>query len=836
MKAVIMAGGFGTRIQPLTGSMPKPMIPLFNRPIMLHIVELLKKHDITDLVMLLYHQPGIIKKFFRDGSDFGVKITYVTPLQDMGTAGAVKAAEKYLDERFLVISGDLLTDFNLKKVIDFHETNKAMATITLTSVKDPLQFGVVITDKEKRITQFLEKPGWGEVISDTINTGIYVLEPQIFDYIPAGENFDFSQDLFPLMLQNKDSLFGVTAKGYWRDIGNTDSYRDAHHDIFKGKVNLKIDEEKQDYVGKDLRIGADVTLEDAAGVEGTVVIGDNSQISRDVKIKDSVIGRNCTIEAGVRLSRCVIWDNTYIKKGAKLTDSVLCTNVRVGQAAVLEEGVIVADETSIGDEAHIKADVKIWPRKVIEAGSTVTANLIWGEKWKRSLFEGAIIKGLSNVELTPEFAAKLGCAYGTMLPKGSYVLGGRDAKRSSRMLKRCFVGGLLSAGVNVRDMTMTCLPIIRYKLKTFGEVGGFHFRQAADDPAAMEIIFMDGDGLDFSSNMAKNAERIYYKENFRRAHHTEPGAITDIPQAVDFYREGFLRALNVEQCRKAAWTVVVDFNFAPACQILPILLNELGCNVVSLNAYIDEGKGAVAPKPKEDALRQLSTIVGSLEAQAGFWLEPNAEAITLVDETGAIHDGVGLLALVTALKLKGEKRGAIAVPVQAPSTIEQMALKRKCSVTRTKSSDRAMLEAASSSEVILAGTIDGRFAFPAFQAAFDGMFTIAKLVELSSSLGLPLSRALADAPTRSFLETRVSCPWEMKGGVMRKMSEDSLEKEATFIDGIKVQFGNDWALVLPDQYGSFVHIFAEANDDKTAGKLLDEYQKKVEGWKKELES
>src|SRR5512136_2143450 len=184
MKAVIMAGGFGTRIQPLTSSLPKPMIPLLNRPIMLHIVELLKSYGITDLVMLLYHQPFSIKNFFRDGSEFGVKISYVTPLADMGTAGAVKAAEKFLDERFIIISGDLLTDFNLEKIIRFHEEKKAVATITLTSVKDPLQFGVVITDKEKRITQFLEKPGWGEVISDTINTGIYVFEPDVFRFIP----------------------------------------------------------------------------------------------------------------------------------------------------------------------------------------------------------------------------------------------------------------------------------------------------------------------------------------------------------------------------------------------------------------------------------------------------------------------------------------------------------------------------------------------------------------------------------------------------------------------------------------------------------------------------
>lgn len=836
MKAVIMAGGFGTRIQPLTSSLPKPMIPLFNRPIMLHIVELLKKHDITDLVMLLYHQPSVIKKFFRDGSDFGVKITYVTPLQDMGTAGAVKAAEKYLDERFLVISGDLLTDFNLKKVIDFHDDSRAKATITLTSVKDPLQFGVVITDKQKRITQFLEKPGWGEVISDTINTGIYVLEPEILSLIPDGENFDFSQDLFPRMLVQQDALFGYIAKGYWRDIGNTDSYREAYGDIFKGKVNLKIDEPKQDYVGKDLRIGADVKLEQPTTLEGTVVVGDNSQILGDVRIKDSVIGRNCTIETGVKLNRCVIWDNAYIKRGAKITDSVICCNVRIGQGASLEEGVIVADNTSVGDDVTIKADVKIWPRKIIEAGSTVTANMIWGDKWKKSLFEGAIIRGLSNVELTPEFVAKLGCAYGTTLPKGSYVLGGRDTNLASRMLKRCFVGGILSAGVNVRDMKMTSLPMLRYKLKTFGEVGGFHFRQSPDDPAAMELVFLDGDGLDFSSGMAKNAERIFYKENFRRAHHSEPGAISDINNVADFYREGFLRAINKDVVKKAGWTVVVDFNFSPASQMLPQILNELGCNVIALNAYTDERQGTHTVKSRDAAHDQLSKIVSSLGAQAGFWLDPSAEAITLFDDTGRMLSGVELMTVTTQLVLARGQQGVISIPVQAPSTIEAMVAESGCQVNRSKSSDRAMLEAAGSSEVLLAATGDGRFVFPRFQVAFDGMYAIAKLVELGASRGISFSRLVADTPRQAYLQTTLPCAWEMKGGIMRKMSEDSLDKEATFIDGIKVHFNQDWALVLPDQYLPCVHIFAEAKEQKNAQKLLAEYQKKVEGWKKELES
>ncbi|HBT84072.1 MAG TPA: phosphoglucomutase, partial [Desulfuromonas sp.] len=762
MKAVIMAGGFGTRIQPLTINLPKPMIPLVNRPIMLHTVELLKKHGITDLVLLLYHQPMLIKNFFGDGSEFGVRISYVTPIDDLGTAGAVKAAAKYLDERFLIISGDLLTDFDLGKILAFHDKKQASATITLTSVKDPLQFGVVITDKSKRVTQFLEKPGWGEVISDTINTGIYVLEPEVLKFIPPGENFDFSQDLFPALLEKGEAMFGYPAKGYWRDIGNTDSYREAHHDIFRGKVNVRIDEAKQDLVGKDLRIGADVKLDNAALLEGTVVIGDNCQVRAGSNIKDSVIGRNCTIEAGVKLTRCVIWDNVYVKRGAKLNDCVLCNNVSVGSGVMMEEGVIVAEDTSIGEESYLKRDVKVWPRKVIEAGAIVTSNLIWGEKWKKSLFEGAMIKGLTNIELTPEFVAKLGCAYGTSLPKGSFVLAGRDPYLSSRMLKRSFLGGILSAGVHVRDLKMMPLPVARYKLNSFGEQGGGHFRQSPQDPAVTEIIFLDHEGLDFSSSMGKNVERIFYKENFRRAHHMEPGGITELPQVIDFYREGFSRTIDQSSVRKSDFKVVVDFNHSPAAQILPMILNDMGCEVIGLNADIDEERGAKLAAEKMNSLDQLSKIVATLDAQAGFWLDPSAEEVILVDETGKVYEAMESLPLMVSLMLRTGARGSIAVPVSAPSVIELMAAEKRCSVIRTKSSERAMVEAALSSDVVLAGSMDGRFAFPKFQAAFDGMFTIAKTIEMVAASDMRLSRVLDEIPRRTFLQTKLPCVLEMK--------------------------------------------------------------------------
>src|SRR4051812_3865081 len=233
MKGVIMAGGFGTRLKPLTINRPKPMVPVANRPMMEHIVELLKRHGITDLVSILYFQPEHITGHFGDGSDFGVSMRYVTAEADYGTAGAVRNAEDLvLNERVIVISGDVLTDFDLTAAIEEHDRRGAEATIALTAVENPLAYGIVISDRASgRIERFLEKPTWGEVFSDTINTGIYILEPAALLRVPKKTNGDFSKDPFPSMLRAGAELYGRGAPGYWGDIGNLDEYRQAHDDI-----------------------------------------------------------------------------------------------------------------------------------------------------------------------------------------------------------------------------------------------------------------------------------------------------------------------------------------------------------------------------------------------------------------------------------------------------------------------------------------------------------------------------------------------------------------------------------------------------------------------------
>lgn len=286
MKAVVLAGGFGTRIQPLTNSCPKPMLPIVNKPMMEHTMVKLRDIGITEFIVLLYFKPEIIKEYFGDGSRLGINISYVLPDADYGTAGAVKLAQKAIgDENFIIISGDLVTDFDFQKIFDCHKERHSKLTITLTSVKNPLQFGVVIADENGKIEKFLEKPSWGEVFSDTINTGIYVIEPEILEYIPKNTNFDFAKDLFPLLMKKNIDLIGCSASGYWRDVGNPDSYREVYEDILNDRVDFKFEGIKKVFPDGVLYSDEEYEFKENVDIIDKVVIGKNVKIGKGVKLQ-----------------------------------------------------------------------------------------------------------------------------------------------------------------------------------------------------------------------------------------------------------------------------------------------------------------------------------------------------------------------------------------------------------------------------------------------------------------------------------------------------------------------------------------------------------------------
>src|SRR5919202_863584 len=234
-----MAGGEGTRLRPLTSNQPKPLMPLVNRPMMEHVVHLLRKHGFDDIVVTLAFLPQSIRSYFGDGAEFDVRLAYATEQTPLGTAGSVRNAMDELDDTFLVISGDVLTDIDLTALVRFHEEHKGVATVALKSMENPLEFGIVITREDGSIERFLEKPTWGEVFSDTVNTGVYVFEPEIFDAIPGETSVDFSGDVFPKLLADGKPLYGYVADGYWEDVGTLEAYIRAHRDVLDGRVDVQ---------------------------------------------------------------------------------------------------------------------------------------------------------------------------------------------------------------------------------------------------------------------------------------------------------------------------------------------------------------------------------------------------------------------------------------------------------------------------------------------------------------------------------------------------------------------------------------------------------------------
>ncbi len=374
MKAVVMAGGEGSRLRPLTSTRPKPLAPVANKPVMEHIIDLLRTHEIREVVGTLHYLADEIESYFGDGSAFGVALSYVVEDTPLGTAGAVKLAEHLLrDEPFLVISGDALTDADLTALLADHARSGATATIALQRVANPLEFGVVITDDHKRITRFLEKPSWGEIFSDTINTGIYVLDPVVFDFMERGKNYDFSRDIFPRLLHEGKLVQGFITENYWTDIGNLQQYRQANYDALNGKVRVKIPGTESSpgiWLGEDCRIDPDAHL------IAPVVLGKNVVVEAGAVVgADTVLGNSTIVARNARVHRTIAWDDAYFGESSALNGCTVADRNIVKDRVSIGEGTVIGRGCTIGSGAVLRPNIKIWPDKTVSSGSIVSMSL-----------------------------------------------------------------------------------------------------------------------------------------------------------------------------------------------------------------------------------------------------------------------------------------------------------------------------------------------------------------------------------------------------------------------------------------------------------------------------
>ncbi|NEQ94195.1 MAG: NTP transferase domain-containing protein, partial [Okeania sp. SIO2G4] len=602
MRAVLMAGGSGTRLRPLTCDLPKPMVPILNRPIAEHIINLLKKHQIREIIATLHYLPDVMREYFQDGSQFGVQMTYaIEEEQPLGTAGCVKNIAELLDETFLVISGDTITDFDLTTAIEFHKKNNSKATLVLTRVPNPIDFGVVITDEKQRIKKFLEKPSSSEIFSDTVNTGTYILEPEILNYLPDNQESDFSKELFPLLLDKNEPMYGYIAEGYWCDVGHLDAYREAQYDALQHTVKLDFAYQER---SPGLWTGENTYIDRTAKVETPALIGDNCRIGPRVQIEaGSVIGDNVTIGADADVKRPIIWNGALVGEDANLRACVICRGARIDRRAQVLEGAVVGSLSTVGEEAQISPNVRVWPSKKVESGATLNINLIWGTTAKRNLFGQRGVQGLANIDITPEFAVKLGAAYGSTLKPGSTISASRDQRSISRMVSRSLIAGLMSVGVNVINLESTAIPIARTILPTMNLVGGIHVRLSPNRSDQILIEIFDSQGINLSKTKEKKIEGAYFKEDLRRVQIPEIGNVVYRHEVLDAYSKGFENLLNSEAIRYSKSKVVIDYCYGVSGAVLPQLLAKFGCDAVVLNASLKET--SLGQEEKESLLDQL---------------------------------------------------------------------------------------------------------------------------------------------------------------------------------------------------------------------------------------
>jgi mannose-1-phosphate guanylyltransferase / phosphomannomutase len=831
MKAVVMAGGEGTRLRPLTSNRPKPLVPVLNKPIAQHIIEHLKRAGITDIVVTLYYLAEEIQNYFGDGSDLGVNLIYSIEDTPLGTAGSVKKAEKYLeDDTFIIVSGDALTDLNIEKAVAFHREHQSEASLVLKHVENPLEFGVVMTGENGKIIRFLEKPSWGEVFSDTVNTGMYLLEPSVFALMEHNRNYDWSQDIFPRLLAEERALYGYVMEEYWTDVGSLEQYRQAQYDMLGGLTTLPIEGAVR---GGNIYVGPGTEVDPGATLRGPLLLGANCRVKTGALIQpDTVIGDNAIIEEGACIEKAVLWDSAYVGKDANISGCTVCNHCTIKDRVEIQEGAVVGDRCHIEAGATVRTMVKLWPDKVIEADSQVTDSLIWGSKYHAALFRGIGVPGITNIEMTPEFATKLGASFGAFLKKGATVVAARDTHPASRMIKQAIIGGLNSVGVHVIDLQTLPLPVARYAVRANSAGGGLNVRVEPNAPRSTIVEFFDKQGIYLNKNAERKIETIFFREDYGRADMEEVGTLEFAPRALEQYVQRFLEQIEEKDIARRQFRVVVDYAYGRISTVLPELLGRLGCDVIALNAYPDLNRSPKTPVEREGLMYNLSQVVLTLRADLGVMFHSDGERIALVDEKGEALASAKLLATLSSLVAQVGSGAKVAVPVTAPSVVEAVVRRTGGAVRRTKTDPRFLmaLSAHPGEGVTMAGDLEGGFIFPGFHPAYDGMFAFVKTLEILAWLQRPLSEFAAELPPVHLATLSVRCPWEAKGKVMRQLTEESQSAPGLeLIDGIKLtQSEREWVLILPDSAEPVFHVYAEGKTQEEAVALGRRYVEKIE--------
>ncbi len=788
MKTVILAGGSGTRLRPMTCTLPKPMVPVMNRPLLLHTLRLLRRHGITFATVTLGYLPKVVERYFGGGERAGMNLSYSVEDSPLGTAGGVLAAVGSR-ERVLVISGDALTDVDITAALSFHESHGGAATIILKRVEKPLQFGVAVTDENNRITRFIEKPGWSMAVSDQVNTGMYILEPSVWKGFKPGEKFDFSMDVFPRLMESGESIFGMTTESYWCDIGGAEQYLAAHRDIFDGKCKLELPEAKLIngvYVEDGARISDGCTL------KGPCYLGANCAVERGAVVESySVLGSETTVGEDASIRRSILWRGVDVGGRAEIRGAIVCDRAYVGRNASVFEHSVVAEESMICEGATVKSGVRIWPQKTVEEGATMTRDCLWSD-CAPPVFSGCMVEG-KRYELTGERLCRLGRAVASVVGEWGSVAVASDGTNAGHMAKVAVAAGLLEGGCDVLDMGRTVLPAARSGARALLSGGAVY---AGRDGDGITLRLMDGKGNDAGRGSVQEVE-IAYWEGCGACQGDRIGAFIPAAEITALYRMELLKRVNSPKLRAVGGFIALTGGGMEE-ELLKLLFSMCGYSTASAPA--GEAAAVLARRKKGTALSvkgdRLSLFIPSGELTEG-------ELYALFAEMDVILGERELFADVTAgpgMEKIAERSGARLFRLPKRELKKTMADKE---------------------------TLTAELLRDPFGAA---LMLCARL----SEKGMTAEDLYATLPKSCRAERSVAVSVKDIGRIFRLVAQDS-GGSTDMTEGIRIIRRGGWVNLLPDATARHMRVIAQSFSEEYSESLADIYAKKVEKMLKDKE-
>lgn len=693
MKAVIMAGGEGSRLRPLTCTLPKPMAKILGKPIMEYILDSLISSGVDTASVTLGYLPHIIEKHFENGYK-NMKLNFIREDEPLGTAGGVKNAAAEFDEPFFVVSGDALCDFDFEKIMTYHKASGAMITVVAVDTKDPREYGIVKVGSENRVVGFVEKPSWAQAVSNLANTGVYVINPECLKLIPKSKKYDFAADLFPLMLERDMPIYCYHTGDYWCDVGSIEAYIKCQRDVLDGKIKPPAGCAASGIFVKEKLPDGDYSIVPPVYIGSDVDICDGAVIGPYAVIDDK-----CFVGANAKLRYCTVLENSWIAAESSVTGALVCSGAALKNGAAMFENSVAGAGCVIGEGASVKPNIFVWPGKLVGAGASVWANVKYGSVKAEYLGENGVDERGGN-RLNSETCVRLGAAV-ACTSSGKKTGIGCDGSKSAQIMKLAITSGLAGAGGAVWDFGECFEAQLNFLVNYCGLSAGLFV--AGKD--GREVKICGEGGLSIPRHFEREIESGMAKSEFRETPESEIKEISDMSSVKLLYNQELLK-----QAQGGLDGVAVEIQCENEC-VRTLLTNS------------------------------ISRLGGREGGQLVLRVEPSGMRIEAETQTGTVAYEK-LLAVCCLNEMKNGRD--IAVPYDAPEFLDTLA--ESCGRKAYRYLSTPADNSDSAARHLAAKQVFVR----------DGLFLAVKLLSVMKERGCTLEALLSELPEKYIVRKTVS--------------------------------------------------------------------------------